>query len=227
MSGISDKALKSNYAENKYRFAGQLYDDDLDWDTYQFRFRTQDPQLGRFSQVDPLASKYVYNTPYAYAENRPIDGIDLEGKEFWRMVGAFASGNVSEAGNAVAGMYLGVQDDAQQAMQASTRLATGTSDQTNGRAPSEVQSIINTANKANDIAASAKPAVDVMDATAQVVSLTPIGEAGLPAVVENAAARSFSTAAFDSRINIADNFSLNAAPAESSISPKVQRFKMY
>jgi len=82
MSGISDKAIKSNYAENKYRFIGQLYDDELDWDTYQMKYRTMDPQLGRFWQVDPLASKYPYNSTFAYAENRVIDGIDLEGKEF-------------------------------------------------------------------------------------------------------------------------------------------------
>jgi RHS repeat-associated protein len=120
-------AIKSNYAENKYRFVGQLYDDDLDWDTYQFKFRTQDPQLGRFWQVDPLASKFVYNTPYAYAENRPVDGIDLEGKEFWRMVGGLASGNVSEARTGATGMFLNLKSDADGAMQSSYRLATETS----------------------------------------------------------------------------------------------------
>jgi RHS repeat-associated protein len=90
MSGISDKALKSNYAENKYRFSGQLYDDDLDWDTYQMKYRTMDPQLGRFWQVDPLANKYVYNSTYAYAEDRVENGIDLEGAEFMDAAGAMA-----------------------------------------------------------------------------------------------------------------------------------------
>lgn len=33
--------------------------------------------------VDPLAAQYPWNSTYAFAENRPIDGIDLEGKE-WR-----------------------------------------------------------------------------------------------------------------------------------------------
>jgi hypothetical protein len=94
--------------------------------------------------------------------------------------------------------------------------------QVDSHLPSGVQTVINTADKANDIAASAGPALDVLQATNTLASFTPIGEAGLPAVMENAAAQSFSTAAFSSRINIADNFSLNAAPAESSISPKVQ-----
>lgn len=40
-----------------------------------------DPQTGRFLRVDPLASDYVYNTPYAYAENKLGMGFDLEGLE--------------------------------------------------------------------------------------------------------------------------------------------------
>jgi RHS repeat-associated protein len=83
MAGISDKALKGGYAENKHKFVGQLYDDDLGWDMYQFRFRDHDPQIGRFWQVDPLATKYPHNSTYAYAEDRPINGIDLEGLEWW------------------------------------------------------------------------------------------------------------------------------------------------
>lgn len=32
--------------------------------------------------MDPLASKYPYNSPYAFSENRVIDGIELEGLEW-------------------------------------------------------------------------------------------------------------------------------------------------
>lgn len=56
MAGISDKVLKGGYAENKYKFVGQLYDDDFGLDFYQFRFRNHDPQIGRFWQVNPLAT---------------------------------------------------------------------------------------------------------------------------------------------------------------------------
>ncbi|WP_225980118.1 DUF6443 domain-containing protein [Pseudobacter ginsenosidimutans] len=82
MAGISSKALKLGYAENKKKFVGQDFESDLGWDMYQFRFRTHDPQIGRFNQIDPLADKYVYNSTYAYAENRVINGIDLEGLEW-------------------------------------------------------------------------------------------------------------------------------------------------
>jgi hypothetical protein len=41
-----------------------------------------DPRIGRFFAVDPLAPDYPHNSPYAFSENRVIDGIELEGLEF-------------------------------------------------------------------------------------------------------------------------------------------------
>lgn len=41
-----------------------------------------DPRVGRFFAVDPLASKYPHNSPYAFSENRVIDGVELEGLEY-------------------------------------------------------------------------------------------------------------------------------------------------
>jgi len=40
-----------------------------------------DPRVGRFFAVDPLTKKYPHNSPYAFSENRVIDGIELEGLE--------------------------------------------------------------------------------------------------------------------------------------------------
>jgi hypothetical protein len=40
-----------------------------------------DPQVGRFWQIDPLSVKYVYNSTYAFSENKVINGIELEGLE--------------------------------------------------------------------------------------------------------------------------------------------------
>ncbi len=41
-----------------------------------------DPRLGRFFAVDPLSRRYAYNSPYAFSENRVIDGVELEGLEW-------------------------------------------------------------------------------------------------------------------------------------------------
>jgi hypothetical protein len=49
-----------------------------------YTFRMHDPRIGRFFAVDPLSDKYPHNSPYAFSENRVIDGIELEGLEFCR-----------------------------------------------------------------------------------------------------------------------------------------------
>jgi RHS repeat-associated protein len=81
MAGISSKALKSDYTENKKKFVGQQWEDDLGLNWYQFKYRNHDPQIGRFAEIDPLSDKYVYNSTYAYAENKVGMGFDLEGLE--------------------------------------------------------------------------------------------------------------------------------------------------
>ena len=49
-----------------------------------FSFRVYDSRIGRFLSVDPLEKEYPWNSTYAFAENRVIDGKDLEGKE-WKV----------------------------------------------------------------------------------------------------------------------------------------------
>jgi len=80
MAGISSKALNGT-PENKIKFQGQEFNDAFDVDYYEFKYRQHDPQIGRFTQIDPLADKYVYNSTYAFSENRVINAIELEGLE--------------------------------------------------------------------------------------------------------------------------------------------------
>lgn len=47
-----------------------------------YGMRIYDPRLGRFLSVDPLTKSYPSLSPYPYAMNRPIDGIDLDGLEW-------------------------------------------------------------------------------------------------------------------------------------------------
>ena len=68
----------------RYGFQGQEKDDEIkgEGNSLDFEFRMFDSRLGKFLSLDPLTKSYPWNSPYAFSENRVIDGIDLEGKEF-------------------------------------------------------------------------------------------------------------------------------------------------
>ena len=70
--------------EYRYFFNGQEADNEVFAETalHTFEFRMYDAHLGRFWSVDPLAAKYPWNSTYAFAENRVIDGRELEGLEY-------------------------------------------------------------------------------------------------------------------------------------------------
>ncbi|GAA3508214.1 hypothetical protein GCM10022393_18670 [Aquimarina addita] len=72
-----------NSADYRYGFQGQELDNEIkgEGNSVNYKFRMHDPRVGRFFAVDPLAKKYAYNSPYAFSENRVIDGYELEGLE--------------------------------------------------------------------------------------------------------------------------------------------------
>jgi len=84
IAGISSKklgdagegTLKNNYLYNDK----ELFDDGgLNW--YDYGFRNYDPQVGRFTQLDPLTDDYPYYTPFQFAGNDPIANVDQDGLE--------------------------------------------------------------------------------------------------------------------------------------------------
>jgi RHS repeat-associated protein len=67
----------------RHGFQGQEMDDEIkgEGNSVNYTYRMHDPRIGRFFAIDPLSPKYPHNSPYAFSENRVIDGIELEGLE--------------------------------------------------------------------------------------------------------------------------------------------------
>ncbi|TWF45401.1 RHS repeat-associated protein [Chitinophaga polysaccharea] len=67
----------------RYGFNGKENDNEVKGEGNQqdYGFRIYDPRLAKFLSVDPLSPKYPELTPYQFASNRPIDGIDEDGLE--------------------------------------------------------------------------------------------------------------------------------------------------
>jgi len=68
----------------RYFFNGQEADNEVlgDGVLHAFEYRMHDTRIGRFWSVDPLAGKFPWNSTYAFAENRVVDGRELEGLEW-------------------------------------------------------------------------------------------------------------------------------------------------
>jgi RHS repeat-associated protein len=83
-SVFSPTICSVNGKRYRYGFNGQEKDDEINVEggSYSFKYRIHDARLGRFLSVDPLSPSYPWNSTYAFAENRVIDGIDLEGLEY-------------------------------------------------------------------------------------------------------------------------------------------------
>ncbi|MEM8583038.1 MAG: RHS repeat-associated core domain-containing protein [Bacteroidota bacterium] len=50
---------------------------------YAYGFRYYDPAIGRFTGVDPISDQFAWVSPFNYAENMPIIGIDLHGLQLF------------------------------------------------------------------------------------------------------------------------------------------------
>ncbi|ADR20259.1 hypothetical protein MATR_21250 [Marivirga tractuosa] len=85
--GMSMPGRGFNGADYRYGFNGKEKDQKGEFGsmtTYDYGFRIYNPGIAKFLSVDPLTKSYPMLTPYQFASNRPIDGIDLDGLEYFR-----------------------------------------------------------------------------------------------------------------------------------------------
>jgi RHS repeat-associated protein len=76
MAGISSKAFKPNYAENKKKYNGIELGNDFDLNIYEAFYRNLDPQTGRWWQIDPKIENMEMWSPYASMFGNPITNSD-------------------------------------------------------------------------------------------------------------------------------------------------------
>ncbi|WP_447642597.1 MULTISPECIES: RHS repeat-associated core domain-containing protein [Chitinophagaceae] len=81
MAGTSSQQSSPVLANKDKTFQGQKFDDDLGLNWVEFKYHNHDPQIGRFIEIDPLSDKYVYNSTYAFSENKVTGAVELEGLE--------------------------------------------------------------------------------------------------------------------------------------------------
>ncbi|MBC7388115.1 MAG: hypothetical protein H7329_02795 [Opitutaceae bacterium] len=80
--GMQMPGRKYNTVNYRYGFNGKEDDHDITNGGQDYGMRIYDKRLGRFLSVDPITQKFPELTPYQFASNRPIDGVDLDGLEY-------------------------------------------------------------------------------------------------------------------------------------------------
>ena len=76
--GISDPL-------NNYKYNGKELQKDLSLEWLDYGARFYDPQIGRFTTLDPHTEKYAGLSPYVYVADNPLSFVDPTGKDLIRI----------------------------------------------------------------------------------------------------------------------------------------------
>lgn len=79
ITDLSGRVQHSSPKNNNYKYNGKELITDLSFDVEDYMARMYDPQIGRFTTVDPLAYKLAGWSPYNFCLGNPINFIDLDG----------------------------------------------------------------------------------------------------------------------------------------------------
>ncbi len=90
---INALSYSNTKPENMYLYNNKELTSDFGLDWYEYGARMYDAEIARFPSLDPKADEFAFVSPYNYAENRPIDGIDLWGLQYTSANGKFYGAN--------------------------------------------------------------------------------------------------------------------------------------
>ncbi|MFZ4634477.1 MAG: RHS repeat domain-containing protein [Saprospiraceae bacterium] len=76
---ISDPRRSAGNPANRYQYNGKEWSEESGLGWYAYGYRSYDPAIGRFTSIDPRASKYTGWSPFNYVANNPIINIDPMG----------------------------------------------------------------------------------------------------------------------------------------------------
>jgi len=116
MSGISSKALKTSYSENRLKYSGKEiqnreFADGSGLEEYDFGSRFQDPQLGVWHCIDALAENSRRWSPYAYVYDNPFKYIDPDGMDPEESLSAWNNRKQNEAEKRAMGEEKEIMDE--------------------------------------------------------------------------------------------------------------------